>query len=558
MIKKILLFIVFTLSIQYIQAQEEFITLWKPYSQSSTPGTVDAPVQSANNEIWFPGIGENYTITWEEVNYPQHTGTISNVTSDKQVLINFGTSLNPIPADALYKVKVSNGSGSFKQIQFANNTAGWLFNGDANKVLEIQQWGNIKWQSMRSAFSYCGLLQLTASDSPDLSKATDVSYMFYNAREFIGNASMANWPTSKIKNFEYMFSGPIASPVSSTFNAPLGSWDTSSAENFSYMFYGKKFFNQNLNSWNTSKVTDMSYMFSFTRDFNQPLSNWNTSQVTNMSSMFYMNKNFNQNLDSWNTSNVTDISYMFAETENFNQPLNSWDTSQVINMTFLFHYNMNFNQPLNNWDTSSATDISHIFHGCTAFNQPLDLWDTSKVTTITLMFSGATRFNQSLETWNLPLLTTADSVFTNSGLDCNNYSKTIVGWANNPNTASNINLGSLASLSYSSDIIDQREVLINKGWIFSNDVPGECRFLAVSEAGSKESGSIYPNPVHHIIFIRNMADIQSYVIMDATGRISGKGLVTDGTVNVESLAPGNYFLQLISKEKIHPFKFIKK
>lgn len=70
MIKKILLFIVFTLSIHHIQAQEEFITLWKPYSQSSTPGTVDAPVQSANNEIWFPGIGENYTITWEEVNYP--------------------------------------------------------------------------------------------------------------------------------------------------------------------------------------------------------------------------------------------------------------------------------------------------------------------------------------------------------------------------------------------------------------------------------------------------------------------------------------------------------
>lgn len=508
MINKILLFISITLLFQSIKAQNEFITIWKPNLQPLNSVTIDAPVQAGVNEIWFPGIGDNYTITWEEVNYPQHNGTMVNINSNKQVLIQFGAPLNPIPANATYKVKASNGNGLFKQIQFGTNVGNsWTHYGNIDKIMEIVQWGNIPWTSMKSAFANCPSLQLTASDSPDLSLVTDASYMFYNIRQFAGNPSMDTWNTSSIINFEYMFASP---PFSSqdNFDAPIGSWDTSAAGNFSYMFYN--------------------------------------------------NKKFNQNLNNWNTSNVTSMQYMFAETLNFNQPLNNWNTSNVTNMTFLFHFNPNFNQPLNNWNISNATDISHMFHGCTAFNQPLDSWKTSKVTTMNTMFTGAVHFNQSLENWNLPFLTDAHTVFYNSGINCTNYSKTLSGWAMNTNTPNNINLGPLQPLTYSSDVVDKRNILIAKGWIFTYDLPGDCRVLSVSDSHLEESGSIYPNPVHHSIFIRNIPEIISYIILDTSGRIVMKDHIKGDSINVESLLPGNYMLQLISKEKIRSFKFIRK
>ncbi|SFN07361.1 Por secretion system C-terminal sorting domain-containing protein [Chryseobacterium oleae] len=555
MINKTILFVVFIVFFQFIKAQDEFITIWKPSQQLSFPFTIDAPSQPGAHQIWFPGIGEHYNIEWEEINYPQHSGILSDVTSTKQVLIDFGTPLNPNAGDATYRVKVSNGSGTFRQIQFGVDG---LYSGSIDKIADIQQWGNIKWQSMNNAFSDCRFLQLSASDSPDLDHVTDASYMFYSVIDFKGNVSMANWNTSKIKNFEFMFGIPPGSFATDTFNAPVGSWNTSSAENFRCLFFGRNSFNQNLNSWNTSNVTNLTAMFGYTKNFNQPLSNWDTSKVITMNLMFQENKIFNQNLNSWNTSKVTDMSFMFSGTDAFNQPLDNWNTALVTNMSFMFHFNPNFNQPLNTWNTSSVTDMSHMFHDCVAFNQPLDAWNTGTVSNLSTVFAGATGFNQSLESWNIPLLTIANSALTNSGIDCTNYSRTLTAWAENPNTANNVNLGSVAPLTYSSDVAGKRNILISKGWIFSDDMVGECRTLSVSDSGTKESGFIYPNPTHDVIFIKNIPDIKSYILLDASGRMAGKNILTGNSVNIQSLEPGIYILQLISKEKIHAFKFIKR
>ncbi|MFP3507722.1 BspA family leucine-rich repeat surface protein, partial [Burkholderia sp. SIMBA_062] len=75
----------------------------------------------------------------------------------------------------------------------------------ADKIIEIEQWGNIQWTSMKSAFSQCGLLDITATDSPDLSNVIDATLMFYNAFSLLANNSMENWDTSHIKIFKYMF-----------------------------------------------------------------------------------------------------------------------------------------------------------------------------------------------------------------------------------------------------------------------------------------------------------------------------------------------------------------
>ncbi|WP_312090205.1 hypothetical protein [Chryseobacterium sp.] len=200
----------FIFSFVALQAQNEFITIWKP-AEGNPPNINPAPPVCGDTQIWFPGIGTNYTITWEEIGFPQHNGTMTNVTSTDRVLIDFGAPFNPNSGNALYRVKVSNGNGNFNQIKFANNTIIQvtffdLINvqlvGSSNKIMAIEQWGNISWTSMNSAFTQCLNMQLTATDTPNLQNVEDASMMFYNSFNFEGNNSMALWNTSNIKNFK--------------------------------------------------------------------------------------------------------------------------------------------------------------------------------------------------------------------------------------------------------------------------------------------------------------------------------------------------------------------
>ena len=87
-------------------------------------------------------------------------------------------------------------------------------------------------------------------------------------------------------------------------------WDTSKVTDMSYMFYDAKEFNEDISLWDTSNVTDMSYMFQCT-NFNQDIGVWDTSNVTNVSWMFHDAYNFNQDIGRWDTSKVTNMSMMF-------------------------------------------------------------------------------------------------------------------------------------------------------------------------------------------------------------------------------------------------------
>ncbi|MGU3375911.1 BspA family leucine-rich repeat surface protein [Chryseobacterium sp. M5A1_1a] len=505
------------------KAQNEFITLWKPNNNSQAPLTAPQfPYPAAENQIWFPGIGNNYSITWEEVGYPQHNGTMPNVTSTASILIDFGTSLNPNPIEATYKVKVTNGNGIFKQIKFSEDTIiptpvfempNLKAIGSANKIIAVEQWGNIQWTSMKSAFSQCALLDITATDSPNLSNVTDTTLMFYNTFSLQASNSMANWDMSNVKLFKYMFgSSGTAFSYTDNFNPNIGSWDMSAAEDISYMFMKRKTFNQDLNNWDTS--------------------------------------------------NVTTMAYTFAECFLFNQPLDNWNTSRVTNMAFMFHLLPNFNQSLKSWDTSNVTDMGHMFHLAAEFNQPLDLWNVSKVTDMNTMFAEAFKFNQTLKNWNLNSLFSANGMIRSTGIDCFNYSTTLYGWAQNPNTPNYINLVSVSPLTYSGDpyTVNARNTLLNsKNWVFTGDSLVECDRLATQESSlNYHQPSIFPNPVDEVIQFKNLPNAKSYIILDASGRIVLKDMIPKDFISVQSLPKGHYVLQVITKNKNYTLKFIKK
>ncbi|MBY9016408.1 MAG: DUF285 domain-containing protein [Candidatus Lokiarchaeota archaeon] len=344
-------------------------------------------------------------------------------------------------------------------IDITGTIIGWFFNygGDCLKLIEIQQWGDLRLGNSGNYFEGCSNLVHTATDNLDLTGTTymyaafsgcaslgssgnmngwDVSgvttmrYMFEDATTF--NHPIGNWDTSSVTDMRWLFYG------CPSFNQPIGSWDTSSVTDMWWMFYGATSFNQNidgwdvssvtstrymfryasafnqpLNSWDVSSMTDMFQMFQGATSFNQPLDNWDVSSVTNMNDMFYGASSFNRNLDSWDVSSVTDMGRMFGSS-GFNGVIGSWDVSSVTVMYYMFSHASAFNRPIGSWDVSSVTNMNDMFDEASSFNQPIGSWDVSSVTDMGYIFYGASSFNQPLDSWDISSLTDTFRMFDDS------------------------------------------------------------------------------------------------------------------------------------------------
>jgi surface protein len=193
------------------------------------------------------------------------------------------------------------------------------------------------------------------------------------------------------------------------------------------------------------------------------------SACNSTSLMFAGCLSFNTNIDSWNVSSVTSMAAMFADAAIYNQPMNSWDVSSVITMQSMFIGQQvipSFNQPLNNWDVSSVVNMETMFYFAAAFDQQLGDWILNDSVDMSLMLS-------------------------NCGMSPNNYSQTLVGWANEASlsgTPTNASLGA-AGLVYNSQVFTgspytyaagvdiggpagARDFLVTtQGWTISGDSP---------------------------------------------------------------------------------------
>lgn len=91
------------------------------------------------------------------------------------------------------------------------------------------------------------------------------------------------------------------------------------------------------------------------------------------------------------------------------------------------------------------------------------------------MFRDASSFDQSLGSWNLESLIGAVGCIIRTAMSCENYSYTLHGWANNPNTHPDVVFGAY-DVSYSPDVVSARNYLMDAlNWNFqSADVIGTC------------------------------------------------------------------------------------
>lgn len=431
------------------------------YSQFITTWKTDNSGTSNNNQITIPGRG-NYTVAWEQVNDPSVNGSINALDAVTITLPSAGT----------YKISIT---GGLNQVVFA-------FSGDKQKLLSIEQWGNISWTSMERAFNGCNNMTYNATDTPDLSQVTSLRLMFAGCIKFNGNID--NWNTGNITDMGEMFSGADA------FNQPIGQWNTSQVTTMESMFSSADKFNQPIGDWDVSKVTVMDNMFRGAKAFNQPIGDWDVSEVTTMQYMFQEARAFNQPIGNWVVSKVTNMASMFENAKAFNQPIGNWDVRQVTDMSQMFAFfatladatqdkvrqrtsgnNSSFNQPLNNWKTDNVTTLSYMFSGADSFNQPLNNWFTGKVSSMSNMFQGATNFNQNLGDWNITEVTSMLSMLSNAGLSLGNYDRTLTGWAGQF-VKTNVRLGA-TGIKYCAAEASRNTLVNSKNWTITGDAK-EC------------------------------------------------------------------------------------
>lgn len=424
-----------------------FITLWEVESEAEI-------VLTASVDFIY-----SYTVDWGDGDVESFDGTSSHIYLDA------GT----------YTVKLY---GDIPSLTLCEKSHEGL--------VDVVQFGDIKWQSTKKMFYQCAALQvMSAIDVPNLSEVTDASAMFSNALRFNGDISswdvssvtnmsemfkgansfqgdLTDWDVSAVADMSFMFQGDAWYPPSSghdyheeehttsKFNANISTWDVSAVKNMKGMFQSAHKFNGDISAWNVSEVTDMSDMFREAWAFTGDISKWDVSAATDMSWMFYDAYRFNGNLSEWDVSSVKNMSRMFSgiawccipdyyqfydyREYTFNGDISQWDVSAVEDMSYMFASSAAFSGDISNWNVSSVKNMSYMFYAAHKFNSDLSGWDVTAVTDMSYMFFGTQLFQSDLSSWdvsgvlNMSWMFAGEGFSTDSPSYASKYKQDISSW----------------------------------------------------------------------------------------------------------------------------------
>ena len=477
-----------------LSAQNEFITTWKTDNTGSTNSTsIRIPMNDTQTY--------DFDIDWENDGVFDDLGVTGSITHD------YGTA-------GEYQIAIR---GTFPAISFNNE-------GDIEKLISIDQWGTISWQTMEKAFYGCKNMIYNATDVPDLSNVSDMSYMFSECESFNGN---------------------------------IGNWDVSTITSFNAMFEEAIVFNQNLSAWNVENAQDMTAMFYHAESFDQDISSWKVDNVTTMKQMFGGAFTFNQDINIWNVSNVTDMTGMFHQAYSFNGDISNWNVGNVTIMKEMFQSADAFNIDISNWDVSKVTSMTRMFSGANEFNQNIGKWNTASLTTLNQCFTVAGSFDQDISRWNIANVTNMGSFLDGTAMSTSNYDKLLQSWSAQ-SVQLNVNFGAMGKKYCHSE--SYREILItNYGWTFTDggrDNDSDNYFITgwitnnVGTSGDTEIG-ISTNSSLTYNYDVDWDNDGVFDDLNVTGDITHDyGVAGAQTIQIRGIFPGIYFNNGGDKEKL--------
>ena len=400
-----------------------FVTTW----QTDNPGT------SSDSSITVPMVGGPFDVDWNNDGTFDQLGITGPVTHD------FGS-------PGTYTIRIR---GNYDAIRFSNT-------GDKDKILSINQWGTRAWQSMEDAFSGASNLEVPATDTPDFSEVTSMSFMF-------NRATVANPDTRH--------------------------WDTSSVESMRFMFNRAESADPDTSQWDTSSVEDMRSMFSRAESADPDTSSWHTSSVRDMRGMFDGASSSNPDTSSWNTSSVESMQDMFRGAIAADPDTSNWDTSSVESMWGMFQGAENANPNTSQWETGSVTNMRRMFQDAMTANPDTSQWNTAALARTTSMFEGASAANPDTSDWNVESLILAGDMFKSSGLTTANYEALLEGWSLQADAQTDVAFGAPDNFYCSDSAAVARAVLVDdKQWTIS-DLGRGCA-IGGEVAGLQGSGLI--------------------------------------------------------------------
>lgn len=435
---------------------EPFVTIWQTdLDGDSDDNQIIIPTADTDNEY-------SYSLYWERVDDSSINGTMNEINGEQTVTF---------PEAGTFRVEIT---GNFPQI-FFNNT------GDKDKILEVEQWGDIQWKSMAQAFSGTGNLEITAEDLPDLSRVNTLEHMFRGSA-ITGTVGNWDWDVSAITNFSYLFSG------ASDFNGDISGWVTSSATRMDRLFEFNRIFNQNISGWDVSSVTSMVRMFTGARVFNQNLNSWDVSRVTNFTGMFQAAYQFNQDLNDWDLSSANWLQSMFAFAESFNGDITGWDVSGVGRFNTMFREAVSFNRDISGWDVSGAYRMFGMFEGAVSFDQNLGNWNVENVR----------EFGH--ETYGF---------LNRSGLSRENYDALLEGWSQ-LNLWDSQTIGAEGVL-YCDGTEARQSIIDDFGWTFTGDSE-QCGLILAAPVLTSPENEAVELPLTPTLEWEAVSDAESYTV----------------------------------------------
>ena len=313
-----------------------------------------------------------------------------------------------------YEVKVY---GDFTG--FGNGSSSWQ---GATNILDVTGWeSNTALVDVSGAFNGATAFLGNTASSWDVSRLTNMSYMFYGATAFNGNLS--SWNTGAATNMSHMFEGATAQYNNNLLKYNIGSWAVGGVTNFTRFLY--------TGGQDTTLLDPRSPFFEFPATgipatfvfttggaVTLPISGIDSSGIHvywgSGPTRYYKNGASISNTVSGNNQVI-----VWGNYSSFGNGAASWPGATTL-------------LDVSGWGSNTIlVDVSGAFNGATAFlGTTAASWDVSKFTNMSYMFFGASSFTTDLSGWtnNVGPLRPADYAnFLTSGTTTNPKSPFYIG-----------------------------------------------------------------------------------------------------------------------------------
>ena len=157
-----------------VREQRPFTTTWSTTTDSET---ISIPLNGS--------FSYDFKYTWKDA--------AENIISEGTHTSVDGAFATELPLIGVYTLEIT---GDFPHLQDGYPIA---------QLTDVNQWGDIIWQSFNSSFEDWTGVDFSATDMPDLSNVTSTFQMFFDARTF--NSDLSDWDVSHIEDMGDMFRG---------------------------------------------------------------------------------------------------------------------------------------------------------------------------------------------------------------------------------------------------------------------------------------------------------------------------------------------------------------